>query len=77
MTDTPLAVNPAHNRSAGAQAAACRQAAAFYSARSGGPKPLSREAVFLAALLDEAERTLRLVDKYADEFARVVRGSER
>lgn len=51
-------MNPAVDRSPGAQADACRQAALYYSGRQSGPKPRSKEAEFLAGLLFEAERTL-------------------
>ena len=66
-------MNPALDRSAGAQASACRQAAAFYSGRQSGPKPNTREAVFLAGLLEDAERTLRLIELHRGAFAEIVK----
>lgn len=55
------------------QLRAVEAAARYYSGRQSGPKPSSKEGVYLAGLLDDAARTLQLVAEHRDEFAEIVK----
>jgi hypothetical protein len=56
-----------------AQAEAVGVAARFFSGRQSGPKPGSKEARFVAPILEDAERTLRLVAQHREAFAAIVK----
>ena len=56
------------------QKATCEAASRYWRGAQAGPKPGSREALFLAALLDDAARTLALVSEHRDAFAAIVEG---
>ncbi len=60
---------------ASAQAAAVEVAWRLLSGQQSGPKAGTKEAVYIAAQLADAVRTLRLVATHRDAFAKIVRGA--